>query len=190
MEDDDDDECPLWWQTEVTYEELQSRMAAARARTQAKLRNEYVRNELREQRWEEFEYNSAKRSWAIWKCYRTNNTTLKGVGHKFGLTPERVRQIVTKYDRKIRCVLDPNLNVAWDNVSDEVREATLGVEFTFRNELTFVGWNGDMRGWDQLEPTQRSPHYPAWMLESGQIDEKPRPIYTYYQIAKKEQTND
>ena len=40
----------------------------------------------------------------------------------------------------------------WKNVPDEIRDATLGVEFVFKNDLAFNGWDGDSKGWAQLEP--------------------------------------
>jgi hypothetical protein len=155
--------------------------------------------EVREARLEEFKDNPKLRNWAIWKRYKAGGTTLKKVGDEFGITPVRVRQIVTKYDRKLRYVLNPDINKQWDNVSDEAREATLGVEFVFRNDLTFRFVDGDQRGWDQLEPSVHMASaygnsMTGWEPEWGQQDTsptKPKPAYTYYKtLIEKEQTND
>ena len=196
MADDEDDD-PLWWQSKVTWEHIHERRAAAEERAEKerkeKTQAQREQEERRQQRWEEFGHSSAKRSWAVWRR-RKAGLTLQQVGNEFGLTPERVRQIVAKYDRKLRGTLtNHKYDLFLDLVPDEIRDATLGVEFVFRNELTFVGWDGDMKGWDQLEFTKNSSSYygpiPEWREQYGRQDTsptKPEPAYTYYKTIIQE----
>ena len=130
------------------------------------------------------------RNWAIWRRYKAGGSTLKQVGDEFGIGPERVRQIVMRLDRKVK----EALNHGWNNVPDEIREATLGVEFVFTNEIAL----DDHRGWDQLEDKKYGSKYlpplPEWHPKWGEQDMRPaepRPIYTYYKVTiPKEQIND
>lgn len=122
-----------------------------------------------------------KRRWGAWRRYKAGGITLREVGVELGVTPERIRQHVIKCDRKVRQAL----NREWNTVSDEIRDATLGVEFVFRNEVAI----DDTRGWDQLEPTEDGSAYwpptPAWRTEWGAQDmrpAKPRKVYTYYKV--------
>lgn len=41
-----------------------------------------------------------ERNIAIWKERKEGGTTLRGLADKYGLTPERIRQIVAKEDRR------------------------------------------------------------------------------------------
>lgn len=140
----------------------------------------------------EFDGDITQRNWAIWRRYKGGGITLKQTGEEFGITTERVRQINAKCDRQVRKVLNHN----WNNVPDEIRDATLGVEFVFRNELTF-GPEERTRGWDQLELEKHSSAYsppnPEWRTEWGEQNMKPakvRKVYTYYEVTiPKEQTN-
>lgn len=157
---------------------------------QQRLEREAKRDKVRDARLAEF--GPEGRRWAIWKRRKTG-ATLKKVGEEFGLTPERVRQMVMKCDRKIRKAL----NHEWNNVPDEVRNATLGVEFVFRNEVTFTGWNGDRGGWDQVEPEEYGSMYwpptPEWRTDWGEQDTrpaKPRKVYTYYKTIIHEGADD
>ena len=181
-----EDDLP-WWRDSISLEAFQERQNAASetATNDSKARN--ARWELQRAKWEELGW--LKRNWAIWRRYKAGGVTLKQVGDEFSISPERVRQIKIKSDRKVRKALNRN----WDNVPDEIRDATLGVEFVFRNEVTFVGWNGDMRGWDQLEQEDNgsaySPPDPEWRTEWGKQDTKPakpRQAYTYYKIIIQE----
>jgi hypothetical protein len=138
----------------------------------------------------EFDGGITQRNWAIWRRYKAGGVTLKQVGDEFGITTERVRQISIKCNRQVRKALNHN----WNNVPDEVRNATLGVEFVFRNEVTFEGWNGDMRGWDQLELKEHGSAYnhavPDWRTSWGEQDTKPakpRKVYTYYKVVIEEE---
>lgn len=144
---------------------------------------------VREARLEEFKDNPKLRKWAVWKQYRAGGTTLNKVGEDFGVGTERTRQMVHKCERILRTALNRD-NLTFP-VIDEVREATLGVEFVFRNELTLEG----TKGWEQLELTlhdssaYRNP-VPWWKPEWGHQDTspaKPKPAYTYYKtIIEKE----
>jgi hypothetical protein len=198
-DDDDEDEGPLWWQSRVTLQEFTARREAVEERVKEETQAQRERNEINQQRWKEFGFNSANRSWAIWREYKAGGTTLEKVGKNFGITTERVRQVVRKYDRKLRDILNPGINKQWDNVSDKIRDATLGVEFVFRNDLEFNVVDGDQKGWDQLEPDRHklSAYRDAvdwWKPEWGQQDTsptKPKPAYTFYKtIIEKEQNSE
>jgi hypothetical protein len=152
---------------------------------------------VREARLEEFKDNPKLRKWAVWKQYRAGGTTLSKVGEDFGIGVERTRQLVHKCERILRTAL--NRDILTFPASDEVREATLGVEFVFRNDLTFRFVDGDQRGWDQLEPSVHMASaygnaMTGWEPEWGQQDTsptKPKPAYTYYKtVIEKEQPND
>ena len=152
---------------------------------------------VREARLEEFKDNPKLRKWAIWRQYRAGGTTFNKVGEDFGIGVERTRQLVYKCDRMLR----DTLNRAKPGVpaNAEVREATRGVEFVFRNDLTFNVVDGDQKGWTQLELTlhdssiYRDP-VPWWKPEWGLQDTspaKPKQAYTYYKtIIEKEQTDE
>jgi hypothetical protein len=136
----------------------------------------------------EFDGGITQRNWAIWRRYKGGGITLKQTGEEFGITTERVRQINAKCDRQVRKALNHN----WNNVPDEIRDATLGVEFVFRNELTF-GPEERTRGWDQLELNEHGSAYshavPDWCPSWGEQDTKPakaRKVYTYYKIVIEE----
>ncbi len=82
---------------------------------------------VREARLEEFKDNPKLRKWAVWKQYRAGGTTLNKVGEDFGVGVERTRQMVHQCERILRTAL--NRDILTFPVKDEVREATLGVEF-------------------------------------------------------------
>ena len=197
--DDEEYECPLWWQAQMCQKELDARMAAARERAEKETQAQRERREINQRRWEEFKDVPNGRNWAIWKRYKAGGVTFKKVGEEFGVTPERIRQAVAKLDRKMPRVLNPGPNREWSNVTDEIRDATLGVEFVFRNDLTFNVLDGDQKGWERLEPDRhdssayRNP-VPWWKPEWGHQDTsptKPKPAYTYYKtIIEKEQTDE
>jgi hypothetical protein len=152
---------------------------------------------VREARLEEFKDSPKLRKWAVWKQYRTGGTTLSKVGEDFGIGVERTRQMVHQCERILRTAL--NRDILTFPAIDEVREATLGVEFVFRNDLTFTGWDGDQKGWEKLEPDSHDTSayknpVPWWKPEWGHQDTspaKPEPAYTYYKtIIEKEQTDE
>jgi hypothetical protein len=136
----------------------------------------------------EFDGGITQRNWAIWRRYKGGGITLKQTGEEFGITTERVRQINAKCDRQVRKALNHN----WNNVPDEIRDATLGVKFVFRDELTF-GPEELTREWNQLEPEKHgssySPPLPEWHPKWGEQDTKPakaRKVYTYYKVVIEE----
>jgi hypothetical protein len=150
-----------------------------------------ARNTVWEKQIEALGFNG--RNWAIWRRYKAGGVILKQVGDEFGIGPERVRQIIRRLDRKVKKAL----NHEWNNVPDEIREATLGVEFVFRNELAFTRWDGDTKGWEQVEPEKHGSVYfpptPEWRTEWGEQDikpAKPRPVYTYYKTVIREGADD
>ena len=187
MEDDEED-CPLWWQTQTPVKEFHARIEATKERVKEEDRARDERSEINQRRWEEFKDIPNGRNWAIWKRYKSGDVTLKKVGEEFGITAERIRGIVAKLDRKMRWVLNPGPDREWSNVSDEIRDATLGVEFVFKNDLEFRFFDGDRKGWAQLGPdvhgtsAYKNP-VPWWKPEWGHQDTspaKPEPAYTYY----------
>ena len=190
MEDD-----PPWWRSTISEEELRARQRAAAAAAAAEAAERAAmlaaRDKVRDARLAEL--GPEGRRWAIWRRYKGGGITLKQTGEEFGVGPERVRQIIAKLDRKVRKAL----NHEWNNVPDDVRDATLGVEFVFRNEVTFTGWNGDRDRWDQVEPTENGSAYwpptPEWRTASGEQDTKPakpRKVYTYYKTIIHEGADD
>ena len=185
--DDEEYECPLWWQTQISQKELDARIAAAAERAEEKDRARDERSRIKQQRWEEFKDVPNGRNWAIWKRYKAGGVTQKKVAEEFGVTPERIRQAVAKIDRGLRTVLNRGMATMWDNVPDEYREGTLGVEFVFSNELVLGDWDG-RNGWEKVDRFGRGrvyfPPTPEWRTEL------PPPVHTYYKtIIDKEQTD-
>ena len=186
--DDEEYECPLWWQAQVSQKELDARMAAAAERAEEKVRALDERHRINQQRWDEFKDIPNGRNWAIWREYKAGGTTLEKVANNFGVTRERVRQAIAKIDRKLRTVLNRGMATSWDNVPDEFREGTLGVEFVFKNELVFDDWD-ERKGWEKVDPYGRGRRYfpptPEWRTDL------PAPVHTYYKtIIEKEQTDE
>ena len=195
--DDEEYECPLWWQAQVSQKELDARMAAAAERAEEETQAQRERREINQRRWEEFKDVPNGRNWAIWREYKAGGTTLEKVANNFGVTRERVRQAVAKIDRGIRTVLNRGMSGMWDNVPDEYREGTLGVEFVFTNDLVVndrEGW----KGWDKVDRFGRGQTYfpptPEWRSRNGLDDTRPAippPVHTYYKtIIEKEQTDE
>ena len=131
------------------------------------------------------------RNWEIWRRYKGGGITDKQLGVEFGISTSRASQIVRKLDRKIRGVLNMDNMMQETRVtirrkmSDEIRNGTLGVEFVFRNELTFS--DKERKRWDRVEPEEYgsmySPPFPEWPRGWGEQDTspaKPRKVYTYY----------
>jgi len=192
---DDPDAWPDPWPEPVIYEEwkaehLRMLRESKHFPSVIRPRDEVVWNARRE----EFKDNPNLRKWAIWKQYKAGGVTLRDVGDDFGIGRERVRQIVAKCDRLLRTALG-RVILALPTI-DEVRDGTLGVEFVFRNELTFTDYE-DQKGWEQLEPDVTGSAYkalmPEWREEWGRQDTsepKPRPAYTFYKVViPKEQTD-
>lgn len=195
--DDEEYECPLWWQAQVSQKELDARMAAAAERAEEETQAQRERREINQRRWDEFKDVPNGRNWAIWREYKAGGTTLEKVANNFGVTRERVRQAVAKIDRGIRTVLNRGMSGMWDNVPDEYREGTLGVEFVFKNELVFNDWD-ERKGWEKVDPYGRGRRYfpptPEWRSHNGLDDTRPAippPVHTYYKtIIEKEQTDE
>jgi hypothetical protein len=195
--DDEEYECPLWWQAQVSQKELDARMAAAVERAEEKVRALNERHRINQRRWEEFKDVPNGRNWAIWKRYKAGGVTQKKVAEEFGVTPERIRQAVAKIDRGIRTVLNRGMSGMWDNVPDQYREGTLGVEFVFKNELVFDDWD-ERNKWEKVDRFGRGQTYfpptPEWRSHNGLDDTRPAippPVHTYYKtIIDKEQTDE
>lgn len=186
--DDEEYECPLWWQTQIAQKELDARIEATKERVKEETQAQRERSETRQRRWEEFKDVPNGRNWAIWREYKAGGTTLEKVANNFGVTRERVRQAIAKIDRKLRTVLNRGMATTWDNVPDEFREGTLGVEFVFTNDLVFDDRDG-WKGWEKVDRFGRGQTYfpptPEWRTDL------PTPVHTYYKtIIKKEQTNE
>lgn len=186
--DDEEYECPLWWQTQTPVKEFHARIEATKERVEKEDHARDERSELWRQRHEEFKDIPNGRNWAIWREYKAGGTTLEKVGKNFGITRERVRGIVAKIDRGMRTVLNRGVATMWSNVPDEYREGTLGVEFVFSNELVFDNCD-ERRGWEKVDPYGRGRRYfpptPEWRTDL------PFPVHTYYKtIVKKEQTDE
>jgi len=195
--DDEEYECPLWWQTQVTYKESIARKEATEKRDKEKAFIWPSNKELWQQRMDEFKDVPNGRNWAIWREYKAGGTTLEKVGNNFGITRERVRGIIAKIDRGIRTVLNRGMATMWDTVPDEYREGTLGIEFVFTNDLVVndrEGW----KGWDKVDRFGRGHTYfpptPEWRSRDGLNDTRPAippPVHTYYKtIIEKEQTDE
>lgn len=71
------------------------------------------------------------RDWAIWRAYRVSGMRQMDIAKTANLVQERIGQIIVKADRKVREALIRSEGMP---VSDEVRDATLGVEFVFTYE--------------------------------------------------------
>ena len=67
------------------------------------------------------------RNWAIWRAFRTQQTTLAAVGAAHGLSPERTRQIIYKCDRLLQGRMGRG-------TLDTLRDYLDGVEFEFSND--------------------------------------------------------
>ena len=180
MEDD-----PPWWRSTVSEEELRERQRAAAAAAAAEAAEKAAmlaeRDRVRDARLAEL--GPEGRRWAVWRRYRGGGITLKQTGEEFGLSPERVRQMVKKLDHKVRKAL----NYENRNVPDEVRDNTLGVEFVFTNEVALEV--EDRRHWNRLEDEKHGSMYwpptPAWRSEWGEQDTRPAlppMVYTYYRV--------
>lgn len=183
---------PDWWSSPISDEDWGQRLEEARQR-RIKARDAWEEAKAAEAAVRQRRINQAQgdynnRNWAIWRRYKTGGVTLQQVGNEFGVTGSRIREIVAKCDRKVR----KGLNCNWNNVPDEIRDATLGVEFVFRNELTFDP-EESLKGWDPLEPDEYGSAYsypiPEWRTDWGEQDTKPakpRKVYTYYKVIIEE----
>lgn len=86
-----------------------------------------------------------ERNWSIWRDYHRKRMMQKELAQVHDITNERVRGLLLKYERRIRKALTGTMRL-----SDEMREATLGVEFVFTHELLVDDWEPDARpGWSK-----------------------------------------
>jgi hypothetical protein len=189
---------PNWWRSRISREDWERKLKEAQQkRIQARIAWEEAKRAeaaVHQMRITQAEGSYNKRNWDIWRERVLEGTTYVKLGKAYGISTGRARDIFQDRSRKMESALNPGINVQWDNVPDEIREATLGVKFVFRNELTLE----DEKGWEQLEPTVYGSSYasprPEWKPEWGYQDTspaKPVPAYTFYKtLTQKEQTND
>lgn len=189
---------PDWWRSPISREDWERELKEAQERrVKARIAWEEAKAAeaaIHRMQIERVQGDYSKRNWAIWRERALEGTTYVKLGKDYGVSTCRARDIARNREQKIRAALDPGVNVQWDNVSDEIREATLGVEFVFRNELTLE----DTKGWEQLELTDYGSLFadpmPEWRREWGYQDTSPahvRDPYTYYKtLTQKEQTDE
>lgn len=190
---------PNWWRSPISREDWERELEEAKQkRIQAHIAWEEAKQAeaaVRAMRVEQAQGSHTKRNWDVWRERILEGTTYAKLGKAYRFSTSRARTIIWDRSHKVRSALNPGINVQWENVPDEIREATLGVEFVFRNELTLE----DKKGWDQLEfdrhdsSAYRNP-VEWWKPEWGHQDTssaKPKPAYTYYKtIIEKEQTDE
>ena len=189
---------PNWWRSPISREDWERELEEAKQkRIQARIAWEEAKRAeaaIHQMRITQAEGSYNKRNWALWRERVLEGTTYAQLGKNYGVSTGRAREIVRSRSWKLESALNPGINVQWDNVPDEIREATLGVEFVFRNELALE----DTKGWEQLEPTVYGSPYASpradWREEWGRQDTspaKPIPAYTFYKtLTQKEQTDE
>ena len=189
---------PNWWRSPISREDWERELEEAKQkRIQARIAWEEAKQAeaaVHQMRIMQAQGNYTKRNWAIWRERISKGTTYKQLGKDYGISNCRAGDIIQNCSLKVKSALNPGINVQWENVPDEVREATLGVEFVFRNELTLE----DTKGWEQLEPTDYGSLFadpmPEWRREWGYQDTSPaktRDPYTYYKtLTQKEQADE
>jgi hypothetical protein len=189
---------PNWWRSPISREDWERELEEAQQkRIQARIAWEEAKRAeaaIKQMRITQAEGSYNKRNWDVWRGRVLEGTTYAKLGKAYGVSTGRAGDIVQHRGMKVRAALNPGLNVQWENVPDEIREATLGVEFVFRNELALE----DEKGWEQLEPTVYGSAYasprPEWKPEWGHQDTssaKPVPAYTVYKtLTRKEQTDE
>ena len=77
------------------------------------------------------------RNWALWRDYRAGNVTLKAVGAKYGIANTRVSALVARRDKEVAVALRRMMNNHAPPLNEHMRNALLGVEFEFMNDLVF-----------------------------------------------------
>jgi len=189
---------PNWWRSPISREDWERELEEAQQkRIQARIAWEEAKRAeaaIHQMRITQAEGSYNKRNWDVWRERVLEGTTYAKLGKAYGVSTGRARDIFRDRSWKVKSALNPGINVQWDNVPDEIREATLGVEFVFRNELALE----DTKGWEQLEPTVYGSAYasprPEWKPEWGHQDTspaKPVPAYTFYKtLTQKEQTDE
>jgi len=93
---------PDWWSSPISDEAWSQRLAEAEERHQKQCAEDKARSARWRAMWKEFGNDGASRRKAIWREHREEGATLQAVGDRYGITKERVRQIVTKRDREIK----------------------------------------------------------------------------------------
>ena len=189
---------PNWWRSPISREDWERELEEAKQkRIQAHTAWEEAKRAeaaVRAMRVAQAQGNYTERNWDVWRERVLEGTTYAKLGKGYGFSTSRARTIIWDRSHKVRSALNPGINVQWENVPDEIREATLGVEFVFCNELALE----DTKGWEQLEPTVYGSAYasprPEWKPEWGHQDTspaKPVPAYTFYKtLTRKEQTDE
>ena len=112
-----------------------------------------------------------ERNWAIWREYRSGGTTLSALGAKHGVGRARIRQIVMKCGREVKCALSTRLLPLAVLLEDSVREGTLGVEFTFQLDDPFDIYDG----WGEWEPLYLGYNTWTWFKVNIPADEGMEP---------------
>ena len=108
-----------------------------------------------------------ERNWAIWREYSAGNVTLKAVGAKYGITAGRVSALVIRHDKQVAVALRRMMNNHAPPLNEHTRNALLGIEFTFMDDLVFPYEELHMNGgpWRQFDGS-------TWFkIEIGASDE-------------------
>ena len=95
-----------WWSSLTSEEEWKQRLTEAEERWDREYREKSAEDKARSARraavWKEFGNDGASRRKAIWRERKEEGATLQAIGDRYGITKERVRQIVAKRDREIK----------------------------------------------------------------------------------------
>jgi hypothetical protein len=70
------------------------------------------------------------RNWKIWRR-RLDGETFTSIGAAFGISPERVRQITAKCERRVRSAIRRD---SFPVPTESLRDELLGVEFVFSHK--------------------------------------------------------
>ena len=93
---------PDWWSSPISDEEWSQRLSEAEERYQKQCADDEARSARWAAVWKEFGNDGASRRKAIWRERKEEGATLQAIGDRYGITKERVRQIVAKRDREIK----------------------------------------------------------------------------------------
>ena len=97
---------PDWWSSPISDEAWEQTLVEAEERRDREYSKQMTEAEARSARrkavWEEFGNDSLKRRKAIWRERKEEGATLQAIADRYGVTKERVRQIVAKRDREIK----------------------------------------------------------------------------------------
>ena len=94
-----------------------------------------------------------ERNWALWRDYRAGNVTLKAVGAKYGISASRVSALGIRHDKKVAVALRRMMNNHAPPLNGPMRNALLGVEFTFMDDLVFPYYDPSVHNgtWQQFD---------------------------------------